>query len=125
MRTTSRRFNSRSVAAFFATLCAVAMVWAPCQARAAALPNVLVNQPALDNTARDSQQETTLALGAGNTIYSAYVDSGSWDNVPGGANDHFIGLSMSPDGGTNWIDLGTLPDTIRGDGMNPVLVHGA
>lgn len=123
MKTTPHRFDpfSHFAAAFLAACC---LLLPPTPGRAAALTNALVNNPAADGTARDTQLETTIVLGAGKTVFSAYVDSGSWDGVAGGANDHFIGLSTSLDGGTNWLDLGTLPATIKGDGMNPVLARG-
>ena len=126
MKTTPRRFgrSSRFVSTFIAVWWCLLLVMSPTQGRAAALPNVLVNNPAADATNRDTQLETSLVLGAGNTIFSAYVDSGSWDGVAGGANDHFIGLSTSLDGGATWMDLGTLPATIKGDGVNPVLARG-
>src|SRR6185369_3021512 len=119
----TRRAQLKFTHALFAMLCALVFSWSPVAAHAAALTNVLVNNPAADTTARDTQLETTLSLGANNTVFSAYVDTGSWDGVSGGANDHLVGLSMSDDGGATWSDLGPLPDTILGDGINPVLAR--
>ena len=126
MKTTPHPFGrfSRFVAAFFAVWWSLALAMSPTPGQAAVLPNVLVNNPAADGNAHDTQLETSLVLGADNSIFSAYVDSGSWDGVAGGANDHFIGLSTSLDGGATWMDLGTLPATIKGDGVNPVLARG-
>jgi hypothetical protein len=38
--------------------------------------NVLVNNPAEDTTAQDTQSETAITLGAGSRIIAAYNDSG-------------------------------------------------
>ncbi len=85
MKTNSRRFSPRFVSALVAVVWwSLALVLAPTQGPAAVLPNTLVNNPGADATARDSQQETTIALGLGNSIFSAYVDTGSWDGTPGG-----------------------------------------
>ncbi len=63
--------------------------------------NILVNDPNLDVTARDTQSETTVVLGSGGTVCSAYNDSGSFSGLflP---NDKFTGFSQSPNGGLTW-----------------------
>src|SRR5438046_6392678 len=70
--------------------------------------NILVNDPNLDVTARDTQSETTVVLGSGGTVCSAYNDSGSFSGLflP---NDKFTGFSQSPNGGLTGTDNGQLP----------------
>ena len=86
--------------------------------------NILVNDPNLDVTARDTQSETTLVLGSGGTVCSAYNDSGSFSGffLP---NDKFTGFSQSPDGGLTWTDKGTLPTNPNGDAGDPVLARSS
>src|SRR6266404_1600791 len=80
--------------------------------------NVLVNDPALDLTARDTQSETSLVLGSGPNIVVGYNDSGSF-----GAANHFTGYSLSTDAGATFIDKGTLPVSPNGDVGDPVLAR--
>ncbi|MBI3417593.1 MAG: hypothetical protein HY043_20065, partial [Verrucomicrobia bacterium] len=72
-----------------------------------------------DTSAQDTQSETTLALGTGATVVSAFNDSGSF--VGGAA--HFTGYAISTDGGVTWTDKGTLPASSEGDAGDPVLAH--
>lgn len=80
----------------------------------------LVNDPASDTTARDTQSETSIALGAGSTVIASFNDSGS--SVNGAA--HFTGYAVSLDGGVTWSDRGTFPASSEGDAGDPVLAHG-
>jgi Putative Ig domain/Kelch motif/Galactose oxidase, central domain len=68
--------------------------------------NVIVNDPAMDTTAQDTQSETTVIVAPGGNIVAGYNDSESYN----GANDHFTGWSVSTNTGTNWTDEGALPD---------------
>lgn len=71
------------------------------------LANVLVNNPALDTTPQDIQNQTAIVLGAGNKVIVAYNDSG-----PHAAdNPSTLGYSVSTNGGTSFTDKGTLPPT--------------
>ena len=80
-----------------------------------------VNNPAADATAQDTQSETTIIdLGGGNLV-AGFNDSGSWDGIFGGGNDHFTGYAFSTDGGRSWTDKGTLPNSAGGDAGDPVL----
>lgn len=81
--------------------------------------NVLVNNPAADTTAQDTQSETAIVLGSGSNIDVAFNDSES--NV-GGAN-HFTGFSQSTDGGNTFTDKGSLPDSAAGDLGDPSLAR--
>ena len=85
------------------------------------LGNVLVNDPNLDLTAQDTQSETTIVLGSGSNVCSAYNDSGSFI---GGAQK-FTGFSRSTDGGATWTDRGTLPTNANGDSGDPVLARSS
>jgi hypothetical protein len=81
--------------------------------------NVLVNDPAADVTRLDTQSETALVLGAGNTIIAAYNDSGSViENF-----DAITGFAVSSDGGATFTDKGFLPPNPSGDGGDPVLAR--
>ncbi len=87
---------------------------------AAAVPtNVLVNDPAADTTARDTQSETTIVLGSGSTVVAGFNDSGSF--LPGG--NQFTGYSVSIDGGSTFLDKGPLPFSPNGDAGDPVLAR--
>jgi hypothetical protein len=86
----------------------------------AEVPNVLVNNPSEDGTnARDTQSETTLVVGANNTIVAAYNDS-----LYAGSSPHqSTGYSLSIDGGATFVDQGRLPAGLGGDGGDPVLAY--
>jgi len=90
--------------------------------------NVLVNNPAEDLTARDTQSETTLVVfgpgGIDNTGCSAFNDSGSFV-PPAAANSKFMGFSHSTNGGESWTDNGRLPTNANGDGGDPVLARSS
>ncbi len=86
--------------------------------RDSAYANPLVNDPTTDTTAQDTQSETTVALGSGNNVISAFNDSGS--NL-GSPNNHFTGYSTSANSATSWTDRGRLPDTTNGDAGDPIL----
>ena len=84
-----------------------------------ALINALVNNPAADATAQDTQSETTIVLGSGSNIIAGFNDSGSFI---GGANK-FTGYATSNNGGVSWTDGGTLPTNPNGDAGDPVLAR--
>jgi hypothetical protein len=86
---------------------------------AAPLVNNLVNDPAADATAQDTQSETTIVLGAGSNVISSFNDSGSF---LGGASK-FTGFSRSTTLGNSWTDGGTLPTNPNGDAGDPVLAR--
>lgn len=86
-----------------------------------ARPNPLVNNPAMDLSAHDTQSETTL-VSFGNSVVASFNDSGSFDGVFD-AGDHFTGFSTSNDGGRTFIDHGTLPSHPDGDAGDPVLAR--
>ena len=88
------------------------------QAPAAALSNVLVNDPTMDTGQHDTQSETALVLGAGSTVIAAFNDSGSL-----AAGGQFTGFARSTDGGVSFSDGGTLPASPAGDGGSPVLAR--
>ena len=86
---------------------------------AAAPDNVLVNDPNLDLTARDTQSGTALVLGAGSVIIVGYNDSGSFT----GSNNQFTGWARSTNGGLSFTDMGKLPASANGDLGFPVLAR--
>jgi hypothetical protein len=68
--------------------------------------NVLVNDPSTDTTARDTQSETAIVLGANSNVVVAYNDTG------GAPPPHVWqegGWSLSTNGGTSFTDEGTFP----------------
>src|SRR5262245_30069599 len=85
------------------------------------LTNVLVNDPALDTTAQDTQSETAIVLGAGSKVIVAYNDSrGSY------AGDyHGTGYSRSTNGGATFEDKGSPPLDPHHDSGDPVLARSA
>ena len=83
------------------------------------LLNSLVNNPAADATAQDTQNETAIVLGSGSNIIGSFNDSGS--NISGASK--FTGFSTSNDGGNTWTDGGTLPTNATGDVGDPVLAR--
>jgi hypothetical protein len=90
--------------------------------------NVLVNNPNLDLTARDTQSETTIVFfgpgGIANTGCSAYNDSGSFIGpLPPDPASKFTGFSRATGGGATWADQGALPTNANGDGGDPVLAR--
>ena len=85
---------------------------------ASLFPNVLVNDPAADGTAQNTQSETTLAV-LGGTVVVGFNDSGSFLNgLP-----QFTGFSRSTDGGASFTDGGSLPVSTDGDAGDPVLAY--
>jgi hypothetical protein len=83
--------------------------------------NVLVNNPAEDSTAQDTQSETAIVLGTGSTITVANNDDfGSLLSSP---TDTIIGYSVSGDAGVSFQDQGILPPGPLGTGTDPVLVR--
>src|SRR3954467_12164362 len=76
--------------------------------------NVLVNDPGADHTVYTTQSETTLVLGAGNRVVVAFNDNGA--RAAGDAfSPQLTGYAVSPNGGNNFRDQGTLPSLPRGD----------
>jgi hypothetical protein len=88
-------------------------------AHLSAIANSLVNDAAADATAQDTQSETSIVLGSGTTVIAGFNDSGSYI---GGASK-FTGFSRSTNGGTSWVDGGTLPTSTNGDAGDPVLAR--
>ncbi|MDZ7361709.1 MAG: glycoside hydrolase [candidate division KSB1 bacterium] len=84
-----------------------------------ALANNLVNDATADATAQDTQSETAIVLGSGSNIIVGFNDSGSFI---GGASK-FTGFSTSANGGSTWVDGGTLPTNPTGDAGDPVLAR--
>lgn len=82
------------------------------------LSNVLVNNPALDTTALDTQSETT-NLVFGSLVLVGYNDSGEFARNA----QHFTGYSLSTDGGATFVDKGALPASPFGDRGDPVLAR--
>src|SRR5262249_40142214 len=82
--------------------------------------NVLVNAVP-DANAQDTQSETTLVLGSGQTIVVGFNDSGSF-GLPAPVN-HFTGYSSSTNNGISFTDLGRLPNSTNGDAGDPVLAR--
>lgn len=79
------------------------------------LPNVLVNNPALDTAPRNTQSETSLVLGTGNNILVGFNDSGLSQ-----AGQHFTGIARSTDAGVTFTDQVALPVSGGGDAGDPV-----
>ena len=71
------------------------------------LANVLVNDPALDTTPQDLQNQTAIVLGDNNTVIVAYNDSAPFS----ADNPSTFGYSISNNGGASFTDKGTLPPT--------------
>src|SRR5262245_12007833 len=86
------------------------------------LTNVLVNNPALDTTAQDTQSETAITLGSGSKIVVAYNDS---VNSYAGDNYHITGYSRSANGGQTFTELSPLPVNPHHDAGDPVLARSA
>jgi polyvinyl alcohol dehydrogenase (cytochrome) len=85
------------------------------------LTNVLVNNPALDTTAQDTQSETAIVLGSGSKVIVAYNDT-----VASYAGDsyHGIGYSRSVNGGASFGE-GSLPLSTHHDESDPTLARSA
>jgi hypothetical protein len=86
------------------------------------LANVLVNNPALDTTAQDTQSETAITLGAGSKIVVAYNDS---VNAYAGDNYHLTGHSLSANGGATFEEQESLPVNPHHDTADPTLARSA
>lgn len=76
------------------------------------------NNTGTTGTSLFTQSETTL-VAFGNTVVVGFNDSGS---TAGGANK-FTGFAYSTDGGTTFIDGGTLPTSSVGDAGDPVMAR--
>ena len=85
------------------------------QAAADALVN---NNTGSSGTANFTQSETSI-VAFGSNVVIGFNDSGSYT---GGANK-FTGFSYSTDGGTTFVDGGTLPTSTIGDAGDPVLAR--
>jgi uncharacterized repeat protein (TIGR01451 family) len=79
-------------------------------------PTTIVNNPAADTTARDTQSETS-AVAVGTNVVVGFNDSGSYT----GSNNHFTGWSVSTNSGNSFTDMGALPNSPGGDAGDPVL----
>jgi subtilisin-like proprotein convertase family protein len=120
----SRRpgFVASGVPLLTAFVAAVALTMSPIVAlNGGPVTNVLVNDPAADLTAQDTQTTPTIALGAGGVILGAFNDSGS---AVGGALQR-TGWARSSTGGQTWTDRGTLPLGAGGDGGDPSIARDA
>jgi hypothetical protein len=85
--------------------------------------NVLVNNPAEDTTAQDTQSETAIVLGAKSNVVVAYQDDG-------GASASYLqlgGYSLSTNGGTSFTDEGNFPigPSPYAGGSDPVLARSS
>jgi subtilisin-like proprotein convertase family protein len=83
-------------------------------------PNILVNDPAADVSANDTQSTTTFVLLPGNVILCAFNDSGSL-----AAGSHYTGIARSTNSGDVWLDQGGLPNSTQGDAGWPVYAYSA
>jgi hypothetical protein len=85
------------------------------------LANILVNDPALDTTAQDTQSETAIVLGAGSKVIVAYNDT-----VDSYAGDSYrtTGYSRSSNGGATFEEE-SLPLNPHHDLGDPVLARSA
>jgi hypothetical protein len=81
------------------------------------LANVLVNNPATDTSAQDTQSETAIVLGAGSKIVVAYNDTG----LTSAAFPGWAGFSMSANGGATFADQGSLNHSLA----DPVLARSS
>ena len=106
--------SQRASLAFACSLAGVSVL------SAAELPNTLVNNPANDTTAQDTQSNSALVLGSGSTLLAVFHDSGSFVNPDGNQLD---GIARSTDVGATWTDLGKLPASANGDAGFPVLAR--
>ena len=83
------------------------------------LLNSLVNNPAADATAQDTQNETAIVLGSGSNIIGSFNDSGS--NISGASK--FTGFSTSNDGGNTRTHGERYQPMLTGDVGDPVLAR--
>jgi hypothetical protein len=79
--------------------------------------NVLVNSTVADTSSQDTQSETAVVLGSGSNVAVAFNDS---ESNSGGAN-RFTGFAQSSNGGTSFVDMGSLPASSAGDAGDPAL----
>src|SRR5207249_883495 len=86
-----------------------------------AYANILVNNPALDTTTRNTQSETAVAVAANGAIISVFNDSGSTVTN----SSQMTGWAVSANGGTSFSDKGLLPSSPGGDVGDPVLARDA
>jgi hypothetical protein len=84
--------------------------------------NVLVNNPAFDTTAQDTQSETAITLGAGSNVIVAYNDS---VNAYADENYHLTGHSLSANGGATFEEQASLPVDPHHDEADPTLGRSA
>ncbi|HYR63210.1 MAG TPA: hypothetical protein VET24_11350, partial [Actinomycetota bacterium] len=89
--------------------------------------NTLVNNPAADTSAQDTQSETSIVLGAGSTVVVGFNDtrllnpSACLTGDSSGCKS--TGFSQSTDGGNFFTDRGALPTNPLGDSGDPVLAR--
>ena len=80
----------------------------------------LVNDPAADAAAQDTQSGAAVLPIPPSSVLVVFNDSGTFA-LPG--SPHFTGFARSADGGQTFADLGRLPDSANGDVGYPVLAR--
>jgi hypothetical protein len=108
--------GTQSVSSIISGLCIFILLVHP--AAHAQYINTLVNNPAFDTTARDTQSETAIAL-ANNNVLIAFNNSVC---SIGGASQ-FTGFSVSTNNGSTFTDQRCLPASVNGDAGDPVLAR--
>lgn len=81
--------------------------------------DILVNNNAGAGPTAGFTQSETSVIAFGNNVVIAFNDAGSY----GGVNNKFSGWSYSSDGGSSFIDGGSLPSSAIGDAGDPVLAR--
>jgi len=104
-------------ACLVAGLCIHGDLVAHLAAQSGGLPDPVVNAP--DATDHDTQSTTTIVLGAGSNVITAFNNTA----LNSGSNLHQVGWSRSTNGGTTWADGGALPGSAGGDFRSPVLAR--
>jgi hypothetical protein len=104
-------------ACLVAGLCVRGDLVAHLAAQSGGLQDPVVNAP--DTTDHDTQSTTTIVLGSGSTVITAFNNTA----LNNGSNLHQVGWSRSTNGGTTWTDGGALPSSAGGDFRSPVLAR--
>jgi hypothetical protein len=76
---------------------------------AAAVSNVLVNNPGADATSADTQVQSVVVRLDATTLFATFFDSAAW------AASRYAGIARSTNNGAAWTDLGALPASSVGD----------